>query len=143
MLEWSTLNNANDATAFASLLADAVDEIRYTLPEIVTVWWSSLAGKLAGVMAATGLLKNGGCERLLARYDGDDDSLAAAVVNAAANGVPDWEVRQALTSIGVDAKELAERWETWNDRFARDADGKPSKFLTRLLAISEAATEAP
>jgi hypothetical protein len=93
MLEFSVVNNAGDAAALASLLADAIDEVRYTRPEIGIVEWSTIVGKLAGVMAASGLLKTGGCERLLARYDGDDASLAAAVVNAAANGVPASEVR--------------------------------------------------
>lgn len=143
MLEWSTLNSVDDAGGFASLLADAVDEVRYTLPEIGIAQWSTMAGKLAGVMAAIGLLKDGGCERLLARYDGDDDSLAAAAINAAANGVPAWEVRQALASIGVEAGELAERWETWNARFARDEGGRPSNYLAQLLAIGEAVAKPP
>ena len=74
-------------------------------------------------------------------YDGDDDSLAAAAVNAAANGVPVWEVRQALASIDQDATEFAGRWATWNDRLAKDERGRPGNFLTQLLAISEAIAE--
>ena len=142
MLEWSTLGSANDAGALASSLADAIDEVRYTLPEMGLSEWSSLVGKLAGVMAATGHLKDGGCEQLLTRYDGDDDSLAAAAVNAAANGVPAWEVRKALTAIGEDASKLAERWATWNQRLAKDERGQPGTFFVHLLAISKAISEA-
>jgi hypothetical protein len=140
MLEWSKLFNNDDVRALASLLADAIDEMRYTLHDPVGDQWPTLAGKLAGVMAATGLLKDGGCERLLARYEGDDDALAAASVNMAANGVPSWQVRQALASIGVDAHELADRWEGWNRRVARDRSGKPTDFLKCLQSISEAVT---
>jgi hypothetical protein len=138
MLEWSVRDSADDAGALAALLATAIDEVRYTLPEIGIIPWSTFVGRLAGVMASAGLLKYGGCEQLLARYDGDDESLAFAAVYAVANGVPAAEVKQALVSIGVDARELAQRWNTWNARFERGDNGKPSSFLAYLQAISEA-----
>ena len=138
--EFSVPNNTANAPALASLLADAIDEVRYTLPAIGMLQLATMVGKLAGLMAASGLLKTGGCERLLSRYDGDDDSLAAAAVNAAANGVSASEVRQALASIGVSARDLAGRWETWNARRARDESGRPTNFLALLLAISESVT---
>ncbi len=139
MLEWAALVGAEDPDELAWSLADAIDEVRYTLPEIGLAEWSTLVGILAGSMAGAGLLKDGGCRRLLARYVGDDNSLAAAAVNAVANGMTAWEVRQALASIGEDVGDLTVRWETWNERFARDGSGKPSAFLGQLLAVSQAA----
>jgi len=142
MLEWSSLRSADDASALASSLADAIDEVRYTLPEIGVFEWSSLVGKLAGVMAATGLLKDAGCGQLLTRYDGDDDSLAAAIVNIVANGVSVWEVRQALHAMGENATKLVERWAAWNQHHAKDKRGQSSPFFVQLLAISKATSEA-
>jgi len=144
MLEWAKLaQTAGNIEALASSLADAIDQVRYTLPELGVAEWSALSGSLVGAMAANGLLKEGGCERLLARYQGDDGSLAAAAVNAVANSVPHHEVHQALASLGEDAGELAERWARWNNQFAKDGAGHPSEFLSHLLAISSQGAVTP
>lgn len=136
MLELSAAINPDDARALATLLADAIDEARYTLPEMGVFEWSTVVGNLAGVMAATGLLRDQGCEQLFARYDGDDESLAAAVVNAAANGLPGSEINRALASIGVNALQLTDRWASWNQRVAKNRNGQPTSFLKHLSAIS-------
>ena len=138
MLQFQTAAEGEDSVGLAAALADAVDEIRYTLPEIGISEWPSLAGTLAGIMAARGLLVGDAVGGLLARYHGDDAALATAMVNMAANGVPASEVRRALEAIGENADQLVRRWEAWNDRFARDGNGKASEFLLRLTEIGSA-----
>ena len=138
MLQFQAATEGENGAGLATALADAVDEVRYTLPEIGITEWPSLAGSLAGIMATRGLLAGDAVGGLLARYQGDDAALAAAAVNMAANGVPATEVRRALESLGERADRLARRWEAWNDRFARDDRGKPSDFLARLTEIAVA-----
>ena len=138
MLQFQAATEGENGAGLATALADAVDEVRYTLPEIGLTEWPSLAGSLAGIMATRGLLAGDAVGGLLARYHGDDAALGAAAVNMAANGVPATEVRRALESLGERADRLAQRWEAWNDRFARDDRGKPSDFFARLTEIAVA-----
>lgn len=137
MLEFSAVGDTG-CHELASMLTDAIDEVRYTFPEIGLSEWSSLAGSLAGIMASRGLLKGVAVDKLLARYHGDDAALAAAMVNMAANGVPAVDIRSALASLGDDSGHLIRRWEAWNARYARDKQGKPSAFLVSLMEISAA-----
>ncbi len=132
------LQAAEDGAGLATALADAVDEVRYTLPEIGIYEWSSLAGSLGGIMATRGLLAGNAVGGLLARYHGDDAALATAMVNMAANGVPALEVRRACEEMGEPVDQLVRRWEAWNGRVARDASGKAGDFLVRLMDIAVA-----
>lgn len=138
MLQLQAVMGGEDGTWLAAALTDAVDEVRYTLPEIGVSEWPSLAGSLAGIMAARGLLAGDAIGELLGRYHGDDAALAAAMVNMAANGIPAHDVRRALEAMGERADRFVRRWEAWNDRLARDETGRPGDFLTRLMEIAGA-----
>ncbi len=142
MLSWPDTARISNPGPLATALADAVDELRYGAFEVGLSEWSGLAGALARGMATHGLLDGNGCSRLLRRYQGDDDSLAAAVVNARDGGVATELIGRALADMGDQGPDLADRWARWNDRLARDENGKPSRFLELLTEIAQDAPQS-
>lgn len=142
MLSWPDTARIANPGPLAIALADAVDELRYGAFEIGLSQWSGLAGTLARGMATHGLLDSDGCSRLLRRYHGDDDSLAAAAVNARDGGVAAELIGRALADMGDRGPDLAGRWARWNDRLARDENGKPGRFLELLTEIARGAPQS-
>lgn len=105
---------------YADAVADIVDELRYLIPTVGLKSWSTTAGRLASVMAATGWFKQFNVLTAhLARYIGDVDALAIAMASIIANGIPSAEVGRALTAIGVNPSETTRDYGDWVKRSAR------------------------
>lgn len=124
--------SGGDHSGTLALLADAVDELRYCLPTMGFGDESGLAGGLVSALAAAGLLDIELLSGLLRRYDGDDESLAAAVASSLANGMAAVEVREALCAMGDDGDGLVARWKSWNGHRTVDAGGKPTPMRVWL-----------
>ena len=133
-----------DATVVAPVLAGYVatmiDELRYGIVEDVPNRWSSFVGMLSGTIAKLGRLSDmQSCMNFLSRFVGDDDCLAAAVVNAATNGAEIKLLAEALQASGVEPRDLRHRWINWNARLI-SGEQSDSLFVAKLTEIANAVT---
>jgi hypothetical protein len=128
------------ARPLAAFLGELVDEIRYGIPPIGNRSWATLEGNLAGALSSLGLLSGSDeCRRLFARLEGDDDALAAAAVNAAANGVRRELLAASLKAAGIEPSVLLDRWLAWNERIG-GPKLKETPFAVQLAAVADVAS---
>jgi len=125
-LSWRTGPDTGEIieSDYADGVADIVDELRYLTPTVGLKSWSTTAGRLASVMAATGWFKQFNVLTAhLARYVGDVDALAIAMASIIANGIPPAEVGRAVTAIGVNPAETTRDYRDWVKSSARRMAG--------------------
>jgi len=137
-LSWSKAIGLQKAhlQSLAILIADQIDEIRYSMPAVGLDSWDVLPGRLAAYLAEINLLVEPGfTEELLVRYIGSDEALANFLVNAVRNETLRTHITGVLKSLNLDVRTLTSRWEIWHDRDTATSSPLAIEFYKQLVAL--------
>jgi hypothetical protein len=139
-MSWGTRNGEEDLSElrYPEVVADLIDELRYFVPSVGLKSWSTTVSRFVSVMAATRWFDEPvALAKMLARYVGDNDTLAIASASVIANGLPATTVGSVLRSLGVEPSVMLNDYREWISGPRSQAEGN------QVIRILQEAFRAP